>query len=51
VLSDPDGIYGARYRFRGLPTTIVLNSRGRIAETLFGPQTEGDFRRALEETN
>lgn len=48
VLSDPDGIYGARYRFSGLPTTIVLDSRGRIAETLRGPQTAADLRRALD---
>jgi cytochrome c biogenesis protein CcmG/thiol:disulfide interchange protein DsbE len=47
VLSDPDGVYGARYGFSGLPTTVVLDSRGRIVETLRGPQTEADFRRAL----
>jgi cytochrome c biogenesis protein CcmG/thiol:disulfide interchange protein DsbE len=47
VLADPDGIYGARYRFSGLPTTIVLDSRGRIVETLRGPQTAADLRRAL----
>jgi cytochrome c biogenesis protein CcmG/thiol:disulfide interchange protein DsbE len=48
VLSDPDGIYGARYRFSGLPTTIVLDSQGRIAATLRGPQTAADLRRALD---
>jgi cytochrome c biogenesis protein CcmG/thiol:disulfide interchange protein DsbE len=47
VLADPDGIYGARYRFSGLPTTFVLDSRGRISETLRGPQTAADLRRAL----
>jgi cytochrome c biogenesis protein CcmG/thiol:disulfide interchange protein DsbE len=47
VLSDPDGIYGARYGFTGLPTTIVLNSHGRIVETLRGPQTEAGLRDAL----
>ncbi len=51
VLSDPNGIYGARYKFRGLPSTIVLNSRGKIAKTLYGPQTVADFQRALEATN
>jgi thiol-disulfide isomerase/thioredoxin len=51
VLSDPDGIYGARFKFRGLPTTIVLNSKGKIAQTLLGPQTVGDFQRALEAAN
>ncbi len=47
VLSDPDGIYGARYRFSGLPTTVVLDPRGRIVETLRGPQTAADLRQAL----
>lgn len=47
VRSDPDGIYGARYRFSGLPTTVVLDSRGRIVETLRGPQTAADLRQAL----
>lgn len=48
VLSDPDGIYGARYRFSGLPTTVVLDSQGRIVETLRGPQTAADLRQALD---
>jgi cytochrome c biogenesis protein CcmG/thiol:disulfide interchange protein DsbE len=47
VLEDPDGIYGARYEFTGLPATVVLDSRGRIVETLRGPQTQADLRRAL----
>lgn len=47
ILADPDGIYGARYEFSGLPTTVVLDSRGRIVETLRGPQTQADLRRAL----
>lgn len=49
VLSDPDGTYGARYRFTGLPTTVVLDSRGRVAEVLRGPQTVADLRAALLE--
>jgi cytochrome c biogenesis protein CcmG/thiol:disulfide interchange protein DsbE len=48
ILADPDGVYGARYDFSGLPTTVVLDPRGRIVETLRGPQTAADFRRALE---
>jgi peroxiredoxin len=48
VLSDPDGVFGARYEFSGLPTTVVLDSRGRIVQTLRGPQTESDFRQALD---
>jgi cytochrome c biogenesis protein CcmG/thiol:disulfide interchange protein DsbE len=47
ILSDPDGVYGARYRFSGLPTTVVLDPRGRIVETLRGPQSAADLRAAL----
>lgn len=47
ILSDPDGVYGARYRFSGLPTTVVLDPQGRIVETLRGPQTVEDLRQAL----
>lgn len=47
ILSDPEGIYGARYRFSGLPTTVVLDPRGRIVETLRGPQTVAELRQAL----
>jgi cytochrome c biogenesis protein CcmG/thiol:disulfide interchange protein DsbE len=48
VLSDPDGVYGGHYAFSGLPTTIVLDSEGRIAATLHGPQSVSSFRRALD---
>ncbi|MGV1047059.1 MAG: TlpA family protein disulfide reductase [Solirubrobacterales bacterium] len=47
ILDDPDGIYGARYRLGGLPTTVVLDSSGRIVELLRGPQTAADLRRAV----
>lgn len=47
VLSDPDGIYGSRYKFSGLPTTVVLDSEGRIVQTLRGPQTVAALRGAL----
>lgn len=47
ILSDPDGVYGARYRFSGLPTTVVLDPQGTIVETLRGPQTVADLRQAL----
>jgi hypothetical protein len=40
-------VVGARYSFSGLPATVVLDSKGRIVETLRGPQTESDFREAL----
>jgi cytochrome c biogenesis protein CcmG, thiol:disulfide interchange protein DsbE len=47
ILEDADGVYGARYHLSGLPTTVVLDSRGRIVETLRGPQTAADLREAL----
>ena len=47
ILDDPDGIYGARYHLGGLPTTVVLDSKGRIVETLRGPQTAADLQRAV----
>jgi cytochrome c biogenesis protein CcmG, thiol:disulfide interchange protein DsbE len=47
ILSDPDGVYGVHFGFSGLPTTVVLDSHGRIAQTLRGPQTLADFRQAL----
>lgn len=49
VLDDPEGIYGARFNLNGLPTTVVLDSQGRIVETLRGPQTVADLRKALRE--
>lgn len=48
VLSDPNGVYGSRYRFSGLPTTFVLDSQGRIVETLRGPQTAASLQQGLE---
>lgn len=47
VLSDPDGIAGARYAFIGLPSTFVLDRDGRIVETLQGPQDVAGLDRAL----
>jgi cytochrome c biogenesis protein CcmG, thiol:disulfide interchange protein DsbE len=49
VLSDPDGIFGARYPFTGLPSTVAIDAKGRIVQILRGPQTVGDLRRALNE--
>jgi thiol-disulfide isomerase/thioredoxin len=37
VLQDPDGT--SRYELHGLPTTVLLDSRGRIVARLTGPQT------------
>jgi len=47
ILSDPDGICGARYGFSGLPATVAIDAKGRIVQTLRGPQTVSDFREAL----
>jgi hypothetical protein len=42
-----DGRVGDAYGIIGLPTTFVLDSRGRIATVLRGPQEAGTIRRAL----
>lgn len=49
VLSDPEGIYGARYGFSGLPTAVVVDRNGGVSRILRGPQSLADFRRALRE--
>jgi cytochrome c biogenesis protein CcmG, thiol:disulfide interchange protein DsbE len=49
VLSDPNGIFGARYPFTGLPATVAIDAKGRIVQTLRGPQTAKDLRRTLNE--
>jgi cytochrome c biogenesis protein CcmG, thiol:disulfide interchange protein DsbE len=46
-LRDPDGTVGRRYGVEGLPTTFVIDRRGRIAETLRGPQTAATLERAV----
>jgi thiol-disulfide isomerase/thioredoxin len=47
VLRDPQGTVGERYGINGLPTTFVLDPSGQIVETLHGPQTTADLRKAL----
>ena len=44
---DSEGTVGNAYRLTGLPTTFVLDARGRISTTLRGPQTEASLQRAL----
>ena len=46
-LRDGDGSVGSAYRLRGLPTSFVLDARGRIRAVLRGPQEEASFARAL----
>jgi cytochrome c biogenesis protein CcmG, thiol:disulfide interchange protein DsbE len=47
VLRDPDGQVGDRYGVTGLPTTAILDPRGRIVQLLRGPQSEDSVRLAL----
>jgi thiol-disulfide isomerase/thioredoxin len=46
-LSDPDGLAGSEYRLLGLPVTVILDSDGRIATQLRGPQTEAKLAAAV----
>lgn len=47
VLEDPNGLVGDSYGLNGLPTTFVLDSRGRILERLTGPQSTAQLLAAL----
>ena len=47
-LHDPDGAAGSDYGLRGLPTTFIIDSHGRIVDVLLGPQSESDLREALD---
>lgn len=46
-LRDANGLVGTAYGISGLPTTVVLNARGRIASVLRGPQTTATLTRAV----
>ena len=46
-LRDGEGLVGDSYRLTGLPTTFVLDGRGRIRATLRGPQSVASLTRAL----
>jgi thiol-disulfide isomerase/thioredoxin len=46
-LDDPYGRAGEAYGLAGLPSTYVVDARGRIATTLRGPQTVQSLTRAL----
>jgi thiol-disulfide isomerase/thioredoxin len=48
VLRDGEGLVGNEYRLPGLPTTFVLDGKGRIRAVLRGPQGEGSLERALK---
>jgi cytochrome c biogenesis protein CcmG/thiol:disulfide interchange protein DsbE len=47
-LRDTDGVVGSDYGLRGLPATFIVDSRGRIADVLLGPQSEASLREALD---
>jgi thiol-disulfide isomerase/thioredoxin len=44
---DGEGTVGSAYRLIGLPTTFIVDSRGRIRAMLSGPQSEASLMRAL----
>ena len=46
-MRDGDGSVGNAYHITGLPTTFVVNGRGRIEAVLRGPQDEASLARAL----
>lgn len=47
-LLDPDGLVGTRYGLVGLPTTVLIDARGRIAATLIGEQSQRTLEHALD---
>jgi thiol-disulfide isomerase/thioredoxin len=49
-LRDADGSVGGAYGIGGLPTTVILDSRGRIVQMLAGPQTVASIRAAFNST-
>jgi len=49
VLADTSGAAGETYGLVGLPTSFVLDPRGRIVATFRGPQSEATLRQALLE--
>jgi thiol-disulfide isomerase/thioredoxin len=49
VLADTSGTAGEKYGLVGLPTSFVLDPRGKIVATFRGPQSEARLRQALLE--
>jgi thiol-disulfide isomerase/thioredoxin len=50
-LTDPDGVAGNAYGLRGLPTTFILDSQGKITAVLQGPQSTESLLQALHLTS
>jgi len=46
-MRDAEGTVGSDYHLSGLPTTFLVDGRGRIRAVLRGPQDEGSLGRAL----
>jgi cytochrome c biogenesis protein CcmG, thiol:disulfide interchange protein DsbE len=46
-MRDAEGTTGSQYELTVLPSTFVLDGRGRIRKVLRGPQTEGSLNSAL----
>ncbi len=46
-LEDDSGDAGRRYRLVGLPTTVIIDARGRIIKRLVGPQTAAGLLAAI----
>lgn len=47
VLRDAEGTVGNDYRLTNLPTSFVVDGRGRIRRTMVGPQTQASLSAAL----
>jgi cytochrome c biogenesis protein CcmG, thiol:disulfide interchange protein DsbE len=47
VLADTSGAAGEKYGLSGLPTSFVIDPRGRIVQIFYGPQPEATLRKAL----
>lgn len=47
VLADPDGRAGYAFGIQGLPSTFVIDPRGRIVKRLIGPQKLVSLLRAV----
>jgi thiol-disulfide isomerase/thioredoxin len=46
--ADPDRVLATRYQTPGLPTTVIIDQRGRVAARLLGPQTAGSLRTIVD---
>jgi cytochrome c biogenesis protein CcmG, thiol:disulfide interchange protein DsbE len=47
VLADTDGITSSAYGLSGLPATVIIDARGRIASIRYGVQTVAGLRSEL----